>query len=176
RLIAPDESENRTPFPYGGAFWGIQRRQVVLFECAFGRKDFAPMCKTTAEFVQWIKRENIHESERLSNVYRSYLKAVLAGYESRGELLGKTEIISLDDFAAYVTDETVAAYIEAVDLYHENELTKNGITLVDTPGANSVNARHTNVALDYIKDSGAIIYVTYYNHAVTSADRDFLVQ
>src|SRR5699024_1986670 len=28
----------------------------------------------------------------------------------------------------------------------------------------------------YIKDADAIIYVTYYNHAITSADRDFLMQ
>lgn len=163
-------------FGHGTVVITYKTDEVLTNDLSMITKDFAPTCKTTAEFVQWIKRENIHESERLSNVYRSYLKAVLAGYESRGELLGKTEIISLDDFAAYVTDETVAAYIEAVDLYHENELTKNGITLVDTPGANSVNARHTNVAFDYIKDADAIIYVTYYNHAVTSADRDFLVQ
>src|SRR5699024_5590982 len=38
------------------------------------------------------------------------------------------------------------------------------------------NARHTNVAFDYIKQADAIIYVTYFNHAVTSADRDFLIQ
>src|SRR5690625_480598 len=91
-------------------------------------------------------------------------------------MLGKEEEISLDEFGAYVTDESIAAYIEAVDLYYDNALTEKGITLVDTPGANSVNARHTNVAFDYIKDADAILYVTYYNHAVTSADRDFLIQ
>src|SRR5690625_1386773 len=91
-------------------------------------------------------------------------------------MLGKEEEISLDEFGAYVTDESIAAYIEAVDLYYDNALTEKGITLVDTPGANSVNARHTNVAFDYIKEADAILYVTYYNHAVTSADRDFLIQ
>src|SRR5690625_2128106 len=91
-------------------------------------------------------------------------------------MLGKEEEISLDEFGAYVTDESIAAYIEAVDLYYDNALTEKGITLVDTPGANSVNARHTNVAFNYIKDADAILYVTYYNHAVTSADRDFLIQ
>src|SRR5699024_3597381 len=54
--------------------------------------------------------------------------------------------------------------------------TRKGITLVDTPGADSVNARHTNVAFDYIKEADAILYVTYFNHAITSADSDFLVQ
>lgn len=139
-------------------------------------KDFSPVAKNFEEFVAWIKRDKIYENEQLSNVYQSYLRAILDGYEERGTLLGNSEIISLDDFSAYVTDESIAAYIEAVDLYYDNELTRRGITLVDTPGANSVNARHTNVAFDYIKDADAILYVTYYNHAVTSADRDFLIQ
>src|SRR5699024_4425530 len=74
------------------------------------------------------------------------------------------------------TDEAKACYIQAVDLYYDCDLTRKGITLVDTPGADSVNARHTNVAFDYIKEADAILYVTYYNHAITSGDRDFLIQ
>src|SRR5699024_3392011 len=139
-------------------------------------KEFSPKANNFNDLVDWIKREKLYENEQLSHVYQSYLVAILEGYDRRKSLLGKEEQISLDDFSAYVTNEAIAAYIEAVDLYYDNELTKNGITLVDTPGANSVNARHTNVAFDYIKDADAILYVTYYNHAVTSADRDFLIQ
>ncbi|HZW69199.1 MAG TPA: dynamin family protein [Pseudogracilibacillus sp.] len=139
-------------------------------------KEFLPEANNFIELVEWIKREKMYENEQLSHVYQAYLLAILDGYNDRKDLLGKEEQISLDDFAAYVTDESIAAYIEAVDLYYDNALTRNGITLVDTPGANSVNARHTNVAFDYIKDADAILYVTYYNHAVTSADRDFLIQ
>src|SRR5699024_10638627 len=60
--------------------------------------------------------------------------------------------------------------------YYDCALTRQGITLVDTPGADSVNARHTNVAFDFIKHADAILYVTYYNHAFSRADRDFLIQ
>ncbi|WP_234447187.1 dynamin family protein, partial [Virgibacillus salexigens] len=38
--------------------------------------------------------------------------------------------------------------MEAIDLYYDCELTRQGIRLVDTPGADSVNARHTNVAFE----------------------------
>src|SRR5699024_2762083 len=48
--------------------------------------------------------------------------------------------------------------------------------LVDTPGADSINARHTDVAFEYIKNSDAILFVTYYNHAFSKADREFLIQ
>src|SRR5690625_1847567 len=101
---------------------------------------------------------------------------MLIGHNDIKNYIGEKIEISLDAFPAFVTDERKACYIETVDLYYDCALTRQGITLVDTPGADSVNARHTNVAFDYIKQADAIIYVTYYNHAITNADRDFLIQ
>src|SRR5699024_2335260 len=128
------------------------------------------------DLIHWIRENQIHEHHHLTKTYQSYLLAILAGYEARKNQLGKSFTITLEEFPAFVTDESKACYIESVDLYYDCELTRKGITLVDTPGADSVNARHTNVAFDYIKQADAIIYVTYFNHAVTSADRDFLIQ
>src|SRR5690625_3192777 len=84
--------------------------------------------------------------------------------------------INILDFSSYIVNEEKAWYIEIVELYYDCALTRKGITVVDTPGADSVNARHTNVSFDYIKYADAILYVTYYNHAISSADRDFLAQ
>ncbi len=126
--------------------------------------------------LQWIQKERVFEHDSLSKTYQSYLEALLQGYEAQKSSIGQTLDISLEDFAAFVTDETKACYIEQVDLYYDCALTRKGITLVDTPGADSVNARHTNVAFDYIKEADAILYVTYFNHAITSGDRDFLMQ
>ena len=50
------------------------------------------------------------------------------------------------------------------------------MVLVDTPGADSINARHTGAAFEYIKNSDAILFVTYYNHPFSKADREFLIQ
>jgi GTPase Era involved in 16S rRNA processing len=66
--------------------------------------------------------------------------------------------------------------VELVELYYDCHWTKQGITLVDTPGADSINARHTDVAFQYIRDADAILYVMYYNHAFSRADREFLIQ
>ena len=55
-------------------------------------------------------------------------------------------------------------------------MTKQGMVLVDTPGADSINARHTGAAFEYIKNSDAILFVTYYNHPFSKADREFLIQ
>ena len=64
----------------------------------------------------------------------------------------------------------------SIDVYKRQPLTQKNITLVDTPGADSINARHTGVAFDFIKNSDAILFVTYYNHAFSKADREFLIQ
>src|SRR5690625_7716589 len=97
-------------------------------------------------------------------------------YNEMKDDIGGNWVISMEGLPIFITNETKACFIETVDLYYDCSLTQKGITIVDTPGANSVNARHTNVAFDYIKNADAILYVTYYNHAITSADRDFLLQ
>ncbi len=63
-----------------------------------------------------------------------------------------------------------------MELYYDCALTRQGVALVDTPGADSINARHTDVAFQYIKNADAILFVTYYNHVFSRADREFLIQ
>ncbi|WHH56222.1 dynamin family protein [Bacillus paralicheniformis] len=53
-------------------------------------------------------------------------------------------------------------------------VTEKGITIVDTPGASSMNKRHTELAFQYMKDADALLYLTYYQHAFSKADRSFL--
>src|SRR5690625_4157339 len=139
-------------------------------------KDLEPEAEHFHELIDWIQRGHIQYNTTLNNMYQSYLHSMLKRYDDQKDILGNTIEISLEEFASYVTDESKACYIETVDLYYDCALTRKGITLVDTPGADSVNARHTNVSFDYIKEADAILYVTYFNHAVTSADRDFLMQ
>src|SRR5699024_12529267 len=43
--------------------------------------------------------------------------------------LGDTVTIGLSDFSAYITDETIACYIESVTLYYDCALTRQGIML-----------------------------------------------
>ncbi|QKY69138.1 hypothetical protein Len3610_05520 [Lentibacillus sp. CBA3610] len=137
---------------------------------------FSPKADNLDELLNWITERHIHQSDQLHKTHQAYLAAILNGYEYSRAAIGQERTIHLDDFAAYVTDETIACYLESVDLYYDCSLTREGITLVDTPGADSINARHTNVAFDYIKYADAILYVTYYNHAFSRADRDFLMQ
>ena len=139
-------------------------------------KEITPPELDFENLIQWLRTENIAEHEQLNKMYQAYLQAMLLGHDAHHEQLGNTITIDLSNFSTYITDETIACYIESVTLYYDCDLTRQGITLVDTPGADSVNARHTNVAFDFIKQADAILYVTYYNHAISRADRDFLIQ
>src|SRR5690625_2792768 len=123
-----------------------------------------------------MKERKAFQNEQLNHVHQSYLHAIILGFQKIDNQLGQLITIEMNEFENYVTDETKACFIEVVTLYYDCSLTRLGITLVDTPGADSVHARHTSVAFDYIKYADAILYVTYYNHALSRADKDFLMQ
>ncbi|MCA1030442.1 dynamin family protein [Bacillus timonensis] len=112
-----------------------------------------------------------HEKPHLS-----FLTAFVKGMESLQGHLGQVLSVDLNEYEEFVAKEEKACFVEWIELYFDCELTRQGITLVDTPGADSINARHTGVAFDYIKDADAILFVTYYNHPFSKADREFLIQ
>lgn len=112
----------------------------------------------------------------LEQTHFAFLKAFNKSSDSLLKLLGTIMETDLNDFSEFVSKEEKSCYVEWIELYYDCELTRKGITLVDTPGADSINARHTGVSFDYIKNSDAILFVTYYNHAFSKADREFLIQ
>ncbi|BCJ87041.1 dynamin family protein [Effusibacillus dendaii] len=106
----------------------------------------------------------------------SFLKAFAKGIANVKDRLGQELRVDLVEFKQYVAQEEKACFVEWIELYFDCELTRQGIMLIDTPGADSINARHTRVAFDTIKNADAVLFVTYYNHAFSNADREFLIQ
>src|SRR5690625_2206380 len=139
-------------------------------------EELTPPSTDLAGLINWMKEQKVFQNEQLNHVHRSYLHAIILGFQEIDNQLGQLITIEINEFENYVTDETKACFIEVVTLYYDCSLTRLGITLVDTPGADSVHARHTSVAFDYIKYADAILYVTYYNHALSRADKEFLMQ
>lgn len=105
-----------------------------------------------------------------------FLQALQEGMPQFGDLLGSEKVISLQEMDQYVANEKKSCFIEYANLYYDCPLTQQGITLVDTPGADSIHARHTGVAFEYIRNADVVLFVTYYNHAFSKADREFLIQ
>ncbi|MEN1969464.1 dynamin family protein [Lentibacillus sp. N15] len=163
-------------YPHGSVVVHMKHQDVLFEDLAAICRPFAPAATDFAGLLQWVKDNDIYKNKQLKQLHQSYLQAMLSGYPEHQELLGDSISISLDDFAGYVSDETKACFVESIDVYYDCAITKQGITLVDTPGADSINSRHTNVAFDYIKYADAMCFVTYYNHALSRADQDFLMQ
>jgi GTPase Era involved in 16S rRNA processing len=118
--------------------------------------------------------------EQLSEVQDShhtvFLEAVVKGYPMIQDKLGESLTIPLTDALSYISEEQKACFVDTADIYYDCELTRQGIVLVDTPGADSINARHTDTAFRFIRNADALVYVTYYNHAFSRADQEFLIQ
>lgn len=119
---------------------------------------------------------NSNNMQPKAKPHYAFLKAVVKGIQFYRERAGKELVISLEEFQSFVAQEEKACFVEWIELYYDCPLTRQGITLVDTPGADSINARHTGVAFEYIKNADAILFVTYYNHAFSQADQEFLKQ
>ncbi|MDG0052967.1 dynamin family protein [Paenibacillus sp. P2(2022)] len=125
------------------------------------------------EAVNALSPEGIHPAGR---PHYSFLKAAAAGWEEAESLLGQQLQVNLEQYRDFVASERKSCFVEHIDLYYDCALTRQGIVLVDTPGADSVNARHTGVTFNYMKHADALVFVTYYNHAFTQGDRQFLNQ
>lgn len=125
------------------------------------------------EAVHDLSPEGIHPAGR---PHYSFLKAAAAGWEEAESLLGQQLQVNLEQYRDFVASEHKSCFVEHIDLYYDCALTRQGIVLVDTPGADSVNARHTGVTFNYMKHADALVFITYYNHAFTQGDRQFLNQ
>ncbi len=142
----------------------------ALHELPFRREDFEGL-------LEWLQ-QNSNDLQKYAKDQKrlSFLQAIIEGYEEMATSIGEAIEIDLNRFAEYVAEERLSCYVEWMELYYDCSFTREGITLVDTPGADSVNARHTEVSFEYIKQADAILFVTYYNHPFSRADRDFLLQ
>ncbi|WP_433946504.1 dynamin family protein [Paenibacillus sp. SN-8-1] len=125
------------------------------------------------EAVRKLKAKDIPASGRS---HYSFLQAAAEGWSSYESKLGTSLSVEITEFSAFVAEEARACFVAGIDLYYSCPLTEQGIVLVDTPGADSIHARHTGVTFQYMKNSDALLYVTYYNHAFSRADRQFLAQ
>lgn len=132
---------------------------------------FDASAESLADALAWIESRSEQE---LRNA--SFLRAFSTGYPIVQRFIGTTQTVDRTTFTEYVAQEHLSCFVDIIDLYFDSPLTRLGITLVDTPGADSINARHTDVAFEYIKDADAILFVTYFNHAFARADREFLIQ
>ncbi|WP_143013485.1 dynamin family protein [Paenibacillus jilunlii] len=133
----------------------------------------APQPETWTAAAAELQASGLHPS---ALPHAGFLRAAAAGWQEAEALLGTVRTVNLQEYRTLVAEETRACFIQGIDLYYDCPLTASGIVLVDTPGADSLHARHTGVTFGYMKNADAICFVTYYNHAFSKADRGLLAQ
>lgn len=121
-----------------------------------------------------VAKANFQEAGQ--HVHKAFIQAFFEGYPTYKNRFGSTLRVNRSEFELFVAKEDRSCFVDTIDFYYDCELTRMGVTLVDTPGADSINARHTGVAFEYIRNADAILFITYYNHAFARADREFLIQ
>lgn len=119
---------------------------------------------------------SLHDLTFLTESKDEKIQSYKEGFGWAIKHLGTTLRSDLTDISKYAADETKACFIKKITVYYSCPLTEKGLVLVDTPGANSIHSRHTEVAFEYMKHADIIIYLTYFNHAFSYADREFLIQ
>ncbi|GMA49595.1 hypothetical protein GCM10025857_09520 [Alicyclobacillus contaminans] len=109
--------------------------------------------------------------------YVSFLKAVARGYAEMKPFIGTTWRVDQTGLRRFTAEEQYACFVQEVSLFtHAPLLTETGMILVDTPGVDSIHRRHTDVAFRYMQSADAILFVLYYTHAFSRADKEFLGQ
>ncbi|MEJ8304700.1 dynamin family protein [Saccharibacillus sacchari] len=171
RIMAPERAED-----HGKALIVMKSSEELLGDLAdacelLGLRD--PSLGRWRAEVRALTPERIHPSGR---AHYSFLRAADVGFDRAEPLLGTEMLTGSEEFRLYAADESRACFVKRIDLYIDSAWTRQGIVLVDTPGADSVHARHTGVTFDYMKNADALVFVTYYNHAFSRADRQFLAQ
>lgn len=171
RIMAPERAED-----HGKALIVMKSGKELMDDLAdacelLGLKD--PASGRWRAEVRALTPDRIHPSGR---AHYSFLRAADAGFDLAEPLLGTELLTGSEEFRLYAADESRACFVKRIDVYIDSEWTRQGIVLVDTPGADSVHARHTGVTFDYMKNADALVFVTYYNHAFSRADRQFLAQ
>ncbi|MBB6735249.1 dynamin family protein [Cohnella zeiphila] len=180
RVVAPNPEEG---YPHGTALIRMKSSEAMLEDVrhslerlglaadaiASAGDDMAALLKLAGG----LSPDDLHPRGR---PHLAFLQAAASGWPRYGELLGRELRAEEAEYRRYVAEEEASCFVASADLHVDSPLTRSGAVLVDTPGADSINARHTGVAFQYIKDADAVLFVTYYNHAFTEADRAFLNQ
>ncbi|MGN1402503.1 MAG: dynamin family protein [Bacillus sp. (in: firmicutes)] len=174
---------NKVMMPSGGhsnrtANIKLKSREMILEDVKLACRSFGQDPENLEAAYQFAKA-GIKESQSPDGeekAHLAFLNAFLEGYTAVKEKLGQQFVVSYEEYAQFAAVESKSCFVEEIVLYYDCSLTRSGIVLVDTPGADSINARHTNAAFHYIKNSDAILFVTYYNHPFAKSDREFLIQ
>jgi GTPase SAR1 family protein len=142
-----------------------------------GIQQSASDLREAAELAAALKPRDIPAGKRKT---LTFLKAFASGFAELGDRLGATWTMPAADASRFCAEERYACFVQRVELAQPTarlgQRAVPGLVLVDTPGVDSIHRRHTDVAFRYMRQADAIVFVLYYTHALSRAEKDFLLQ
>ncbi|MFD2704596.1 dynamin family protein [Salibacterium lacus] len=90
--------------------------------------------------------------------------------------LGRHQITNEKTYKDRIGRQEELLLIDTAVIYFDCAFTRSGYILTDTPGIGSVYRRHAETAFRELKEADTLLYVSYYNHAFSKADQEFLKQ
>lgn len=135
--------------------------------------EFANKLYSTIE--SFIEDKEIKQHPSLSSNHLAFFEAIETNFNHYKDVLkeGKSVTFDIEELEKLTADDTHAAFVHKINLKLEEAWLKDKI-IIDSPGLNSNNQRHTRETEQIIASSDLIIYVSYYNHAFTDKDGEFL--
>lgn len=135
--------------------------------------EFANKQYSTIE--SFIEDKEIKQHPSLSSNHLAFFEAIETNFNHYKDVLkeGKSVTFHIEELEKLTADDTHAAFVHKINLRLEEAWLKDKI-IIDSPGLNSNNQRHTRETEQIIASSDLIIYVSYYNHAFTDKDGEFL--
>lgn len=123
----------------------------------------------------FIKDKNIKSHPSLSSNHLAFFEAIETNFYEYVEALNNNKPVQfeLEELEKLTANDTHAAFVHKIHLRLEENWLKDKV-IIDSPGLNSNNQRHTRETEQIIASSDLIIYVSYYNHAFTDKDGEFL--
>lgn len=106
----------------------------------------------------------------------SFLKAVADGYTDMRPRLGQSWESDDEGVRRATSEEKLACFVQRVDIAVPIPILGEGVVVVDTPGVDSIHRRHTDVAFEYMRRADIVVFVVYYSHAFSRADKEFVQQ
>ena len=67
------------------------------------------------------------------HIHKAFITAFKKGYPEYRDVLGTVLTTGRDEFVKFVAEEDRSCFVDSIDFYYDCELTRQGITLVDTP-------------------------------------------
>jgi len=135
--------------------------------------------KFIAHFYTKEDWENIKNSEYWDNIKKSMeeISRKLGETLIPEEYLDKSpheheDLKKLKDYVGAKGRYTL--FVKQVELYYPSEILKDNIIIVDTPGTNDPEPSRSRITLEWIKNSDAVVYLTYAGRPFDREDKEFI--